>query len=227
MEGCTHIGSDFAPAVPSWGYLDPQILFSNSHVPPQMVVLGHFPCNCHPCLPQMLDLALKEGNESAKTSPSEWVPQSEGEEGDFRGFSTKNRLKAGGELCSSLVFPLAAAHLCSQGAPTSLPSEGCPRLSPGATRQQPAHLLQCQSNKMWCWGPPRELPVALFMNPVFGESGAEDSASRPPIFQEPWLKRKGCSDFCYTCLLCVNKCLQFYIKDGISVRALTVYFLLL
>lgn len=61
----------FAPAVPSWGYLDPQILFSNSHVPPQMVVLGHFPCNCRPCLPQMLDLALKEENESAKTSPSE------------------------------------------------------------------------------------------------------------------------------------------------------------
>lgn len=64
MEGCTHNGNDFAPAVPSWGYLDPQILFSKSHWPPQVVVLGHFPFSRPPCFPQMLNLALKEGNES-------------------------------------------------------------------------------------------------------------------------------------------------------------------
>lgn len=52
MEGRPHIGNDFAPAVPSQGYLDPQILFSNSHFPPQMVVLGHLPFNHPPHLPQ-------------------------------------------------------------------------------------------------------------------------------------------------------------------------------
>lgn len=34
-------------------------------------------------------------------------------------------------------------------------------------RRQASHLLQCRSNKCDAWGP-RELPVALFMNLVFG-----------------------------------------------------------
>lgn len=45
-----------------------------------------------------------------------------------------------------------------------------------------------------------------------------------PIFLEPRLRRKGCFDFPYTHVLCVNKCLQFYIEDGISVRAANCIF---
>lgn len=61
--------------------------------------------------------------------------------------------------------------------------------------------------------------MALFMNLVLGGQGRRQLPfSVDPHFPGA-MTRKGCSDFCYTYLLCVNKCLQFYIKDGISVRA--------
>lgn len=41
----------------------------------------------------------------------------------------------------------------------------------------------------------------------------------PPIFSEPRLKKKRVLRLSYTHVLCVNKCLQFYTEDGISVRA--------
>lgn len=67
VEGRPHIGNDFAPAVPSQGYLDPQILFSNSHFPPQIVVLGHLPFNRPPHLPQ------KGMNHRASEDSTLWV----------------------------------------------------------------------------------------------------------------------------------------------------------
>lgn len=102
----------------SWGCLDPQV-FSSSHLPP-WVAFGPFPFYRPPSLPRRLDIAQRKGCviKPVETPPSEWAPQSEGEEGDFSGFFfffffTKNsgwRLVMG--PCSSPGLPLAAAHLC-------------------------------------------------------------------------------------------------------------------
>lgn len=83
----------------SWGCLDPQV-FSSSHLPP-WVALGPFPFYLPRSLPRRLNIAQRKGCiiKPVKTPPSEWVPESEGEEGDFSGFFffTKNSgLEAGG-----------------------------------------------------------------------------------------------------------------------------------
>lgn len=61
--------------------------------------------------------------------------------------------------------------------------------------------------------------MALFMNLALGSREEMAASLHIPIFLEPQLSRKGCLDFHYTHVLCVNKCLQFYIEDGVSVRA--------
>lgn len=54
---------------------------------------------------------------------------------------------------------------------------------------------------------------------VVWEEGAPLPCNRPLPPSARSRDSKGCWDFCYTHLLRVNKCLQFYIKDGISDRA--------
>lgn len=61
--------------------------------------------------------------------------------------------------------------------------------------------------------------MALFMSLVFAWAREEVTRLQRRSPSSRNHDSKGCSDFCYTHSLCVNKCLQFSIKDGISVRA--------
>lgn len=134
----------------SWGCLDPQV-FSSSHLPP-WVAFGPFPYYHPPSPPRRLDIAQRKGCviKPVETPPSEWAPQSEGEEGDFSGlffFFFLPKIAAGGwwwvpvPLPVSLWLPLLTSVL---GTHTSAPpcGEGCPCLSPGAA-QTDGRLLTC------------------------------------------------------------------------------------
>lgn len=72
---------------------------------------------------------------------------------------------------------------------------------------------------MGCLGTPRELPVALFMKLAFGEFREETSLLQCK-FPLPGTitQKKRVLGLYYIHLLCVNKCLQFYIKEEISDR---------
>jgi hypothetical protein len=77
--------------------------------------------------------------------PSEQVPQSVGEEGDFSRFSTKNRAEGWLWVLTPLVVSPAAAPIHPQGA--HWPQHSA--LVPGWLHKQWAsYLLQCHSNKM-------------------------------------------------------------------------------
>lgn len=61
--------------------------------------------------------------------------------------------------------------------------------------------------------------MALFMNSVWGWPGESPTPARPHLPGAMTQKKRVLGLVLYTHTLCVNKCLQFYIKDGISVRA--------
>lgn len=193
-----------------------------------MVVLDHFPLNRPPCFPQMLNLALKEGNESVSedstlrvSSPiwrgRGWLP---------RVFYQKKRAEGWWWALFLIGVPLAAAHLCPQGTPP--PGRAAPALVLGPPHSRLLTCCSVRAIKCDAGVPPGSCPW-LYLWTWFLGSQEERTPLQdpPPRLPGAMTQKKRVLGLCDTHLLCVNKCLQFYIKDGISVRALTVYFLLL
>lgn len=112
--------------------------------------------------------------------------------------------------CYSCPPPASIAQATPAGTPALYLR---PRLATGS-----GQLTCCSVIAIKCdsWGLPRAAHGFIY------ESGFEElgRGNPPPLSRllRARLQKKGCLDS-YTHVLCVNKCLQFYIEDGISVRA--------
>lgn len=137
-------------------------------------------------------------------------------EGDFCRFLPEARPRPALDL-HPLPCPRPPSRLCAGHSPpkSRLPREADSRLLPRCS----VIAIKCDSPSC----PPGSCRCRFIYEPGFRVSGG-DCCLHIPIFLEPRLRRKGCLDFPYTHVLCVNKCLQFYIEDGINVRAANCIF---